>query len=187
MSWYGRRNIFLQDTENESDPAFCVQDLFRLGMKRNLPPLLSFPGGRAINVGSSPSDTWDIPSAVALGLPNWVWPRDPIPFSKESVSTIHCYHFLEHLTGVDAIRFLREAERVMIPGASVLNFCMPYYNSSLQAECLDHKSMWNESTFGNLFNNSGYDVAGEWKLKVHFQMIAGIVERNLCIIGQLTR
>lgn len=171
------------------------QDLFLLGMKRNLSELLEFPGQASINVGSSPDDKWSINGCVALGRPaagfsknsGWVFPRDRIPYDDATVATIHCYHFLEHLSGDDAITFLREAERVMIPGKSVLNFCMPYYSSNLQAECLDHRSFWNENSFRNLFENSGYDIAGGWKLRTHFIMIAGVVERNLCVIGQLVR
>lgn len=174
-----------------------IQQLFKLGMKRDLPELLEFHG-ITYNIGSSPSDTWKIPDAIALGPPDWKWPcyhdaldyvliNARIPAENAAVSTIHCYHFLEHLSGKDAIAFLRECERVMKPDASVLNFCMPYYNSNLQAECLDHKSAWNENTFRNLFNNSGFDLAGEWKLRTHFIMIAGVKEDNLSIIGQLVR
>lgn len=162
------------------------QNLFSLGMKRELRELLVF-SGKAINIGSSIGDAWVNPYAEPLGRPDWNFPNDVLPYPNSSVATIHCYHFLEHLTGADAIAFLREAERVMIPGKSVLNFCMPYYNSSLQAECLEHKSQWNEESFNNLFRNSGYNIAGIWSLKVHFLLIAGIVERNLCIIGQLKR
>jgi hypothetical protein len=162
------------------------QELFRLGMKRLVPNLLAFPG-RAINVGSSKGDRWPNFEAEPLGRPDWVFPIDNLPYDDHSIATIHCYHFLEHLTGDDAIRFLREAERVMIPNGSVLNFCMPYYSSNLQAECLDHRSSWNENSFRNLFNNSGYDLAGKWDLRCHFIMIAGLVERNLCVIGQLAR
>lgn len=167
-----------------------IQHLFAMGMKRDLPPLIACPGGLVLNIGSSKTDHWQMwlmSGAKSLGRPDWVFPRNPIPYPNNSVSTIHCYHFLEHLTGDDAILFLRECERVMIPGASVMNFCMPYYNSNLQAECLDHRSVWNENSFRNLFENSGFDIAGKWELKVHFLMIAGIVERNLCIIGQLIR
>lgn len=162
------------------------QDMFKLGMKRDLPELLEFPGS-ALNIGSSPTDTWKIPGTLALGYPDWRWPFSPIPAKFGTISTIHCYHFLEHLSGKDAISFLRNCEGVMIPGASVMNFCVPYYTSNLQAECLDHKSQWNENTFRNLFDNSGYSLAGRWELKVHFLMIAGIVERNMCLIGQLVR
>lgn len=165
------------------------QDLFELGMKRHLPELLQFPG-KAYNLGSSPDDIHKIPGAIPLGRPDWCWPVSgihPIPEEDETVATIHCYHFLEHLTGDHAISLLRECERVMIPGGSVLNFCMPYYNSNLQAECLDHKSAWNENNFRNLFCNSGFNISGKWSLKQHFMLIAAIKEDNLCVIGQLVR
>lgn len=162
------------------------QNLFKLGMKRDLPELLEFPG-LTYNIGSSPNDRWKIEGATPLGFPDWGFPWCNIPVEDGSIATIHCYHFMEHLSGIDAIKFLRECERVMIPGASVLNFCMPYYSSNLQAECLDHKSFWNENSFRNLFDNSGFDIAGKWELKTHFIMIAGVKEDNLCIIGQITR
>lgn len=162
------------------------QELFYSGMKRQLPVLKQFHG-RSINVGSGEGDRWTEPGAESLGPPHWNFPHDHIPAADGTIATIHCYHFLEHLNGGNAIKFLREAERVMIPGASVMNFCMPYYNSNLAAECLDHESQWNENSFRNLFDNSGYDIAGMWDLKVHFIMIAGVVERNLCVIGQLVR
>lgn len=164
-----------------------IQELFKLGMKRDLPELLTFEGP-AINLGSSDGDRWTIPGAKPLGRTAWDFPRHRfIPCDCNSIATIHCYHFLEHQDGYFAVKLLRECERVMIPGASVMNFCMPYYNSNLQAECLEHQSHWNENTFRNLFENAGYDIAGKWELKCHFIMIAGIVERNLCIIGQLVR
>jgi hypothetical protein len=100
---------------------------------------------------------------------------------------LHCYHFLEHLTGADAISFLREAERVMVPNKSVLNFAIPFYNSSGMAQDLTHRSFWCETTFDNLFKNKWYSPAGEWKLDVHAIMIMGVVERNLALIGQLIR
>ncbi|WP_154070805.1 hypothetical protein [Bradyrhizobium lablabi] len=167
-----------------------IQQLFKLGMKRDLPELLTFHGP-AFDIGSSTD--YKVPNTTAIGLPDWEFPRDPIPAETGSVATIHCYHFLEHLSGTNVIAFLREAERVMIPGRSVLNFCMPYYNSNQMAESLDHKSFWCEGTFNNLFTSFGpgspygYDLAGKWEMRVHFIMIAGIVERNLCIIGQLVR
>lgn len=156
-----------------------------LGMKRQLPKLLEF-SGPTINVGSSEGDRYTIPDAIAIGRPQWIFPC-PLPFVDNSIATIHCYHFLEHLDGDNAIAFLRECERVMIPGASVMNFCMPYYNSHLMAECLDHKSFWNEDTFRNLFDNPGFDIAGKWSLRTHFVLVAGIKEDNLAVIGQLFR
>jgi hypothetical protein len=161
-----------------------IQELFKLGMKRDIPELLTFEGP-TLDIGASGKMV--APGAIPLGLPDWEFPRDPILAVDGSIATIHCYHFMEHLTGTDAIAFLREAERVMIPGASVLNFCMPYYNSHIQAQDLTHKSFWCEETFRTLFENRWYDPAGEWKLKVHAIFIIGIVGRNLSLQGQLIR
>ena len=98
------------------------QELFFQAMKRPLPSLLSYVSdGLAFDIGASGSHSY----ATPLGLPGWAFPRDPIPASDGSVSTLYVFHFLEHLSGVDAIHFLREAERVLMVGG-VLNFCMPY-------------------------------------------------------------
>jgi len=159
------------------------QDLFAFAMKRNLPSLLSV-SGPSFDLGAS--GKFKVPGSVALGLPDWAFPRDNIPAKDDSVAMVHCFHFLEHLKGDDAIAMLREIERVLIPGG-VLNFCMPYYNSSIQAQDLTHKSFWTEESFRTIFDNHYYDMAGSWRLKVHFQLICGIVERNMVLVGQLVR
>ena len=41
----------------------------------------------------------------------------PWPFEADSVTEIHCSHFLEHLTGVERVHFFNELYRVMAPGA----------------------------------------------------------------------
>lgn len=160
------------------------QDLFLFSMKRPLNNILSAAPGPSFDLGSS--GRYKVPGATALGLPDWNFPRDNIPAKDNTVAMVHCYHFLEHLSGEDAISLLREIERVLIKGG-IMNFCMPYYNSNLMAQDLTHKSFWNENSFANLFENQFYDLAGIWRLKVHFQIIAGIVERNLSLIGQLVK
>jgi SAM-dependent methyltransferase len=163
------------------------QDFFQDAMKRSLPDLLDPPPGIAFDLGAS--GYYTMKGALALGLPIWSFPRDAIPAKDDSVAIIHAYHFMEHLSGDDAIKFLREAERVLIEGG-ILNYCVPYHKTGLQAQDLTHKSVWNEDVFENLFNNTHYDPAGdprEWLLKVHFQIIAGVVERNLALIGQLVK
>lgn len=161
-----------------------LNDFFQLAMDRTVPePLVPEPG-LSFDLGAS--GTKVAPGATPLGLPDWRWPRDRIPADDNSVTCIHAYHFLEHLSGEDAIAMLREIERVLVPGG-VVNFCMPYYNTSLAGHDLTHKSSWNEDTFRNLFKNDYYDMAGEWKLRVHFVVIMGIVERNIALLGQLTK
>jgi hypothetical protein len=163
--------------------SVTFQDLFLFAMKRSL-PRLQCPVGMTLDLGSS--GKYQVPGAVSLGLPAWRFPQDNIPAQDETVSLIHCYHFLEHLSGDDAIELLREVERVLIPGG-VMNYCMPYYNSNLMAQDLTHKSFWNEDSFRNLFENDYYNPAGTWNMQVHFQVIAGIAERNLALIGQLVK
>lgn len=162
-----------------------IQDLFKLGMKRDLPALMEYQDGVVLDVGSS--GKFRVPGAVCLGLPEWRFPEMPLPFENDSVTTIHAYHFLEHLPGEHALLFLRELERVMVPSRSVFNFSIPYFSSSLAVQDLTHKSFWCEDTFKTTFENWSYDVDGRgpWRLRVHFLMIAGIVGRNLALIGQI--
>jgi hypothetical protein len=158
------------------------QDLFKLGMKRQLPELLTCEGP-AFDCGAS--GRYVAPGAVPLGPPDWLIPIDAIPAKDGTVATIHAYHFLEHLTGDEAVFFLREVERVLIPERGVMNFSIPYYHTVLAAQSLEHKSLWCEETFPKLFEEDTFEYYGKWRLRVHFLMIAGIVSRNLALVGQL--
>lgn len=157
------------------------QELFMLGMKRQLPELITCEG-LSFDCGAG---KYVAPGAIPLARPEWVIPRDKIPAADKTVATIHAYHFLEHLTGDEVAFFLREVERVLIPERGVLNFSIPYYNSVLAAQSLDHKSLWCEETFNKLFNEEMFAYYGKWRLRVHFLMIAGIVSRNMALVGQL--
>jgi hypothetical protein len=142
--------------------AMTVQELFALAMKRGLPELITNDNekGIVINVGAGNSV---IPGAKNFDKPNWSWPESKfLPCFDESAKVIHAYHFLEHLSGEDAITMLMEFQRVLIPGG-VVNFLVPYYNSSMQAQDLTHKSFWNETTFQTLFRNKYYDPNGMTK------------------------
>jgi SAM-dependent methyltransferase len=165
-----------------------IQDLFEIGMSRKIPKLLSRYGENFrthLNVGSG---TYKIlNNAYPLDYPDWNARTERIPFLDDSIDVIHCYHFLEHFTGEEAVKILKEFERVLkVDGYA--NIVTPYYNSHLQAKCLDHKSMWNESTWDNLFNQYSYDNgSGEWKLKVHTTFIMGVEEKNLALLTQLVK
>lgn len=162
------------------------EGLFWLGMKRHLPPLLEAPAGLSIGVGESGLYT---NGDISFGSPSWKWPRDKLPCGDNTVALMHCYHFLEHLSGEDVISFLKESQRVLMVGG-VLQFCVPYYSSEMAHHDFTHKTFWTESSFQNLMNNTYYDMDGagfEWKLRVHYQVIAAIVERNLALLGQLER
>jgi hypothetical protein len=158
------------------------QKLFALGMKRSLPELLTCEGP-SFDCGASGRHV--APGATPLGPPDWRIPRDAIPAADGAVATIHAYHFLEHLTGDEAVFFLREVERVLIPHRGVMNFSIPYYNTVLAAQSLEHKSLWCEETFKKLFEEDTFEYYGKWRLRVHFLIIAGVVSRNLALVGQL--
>jgi len=162
-----------------------IQHFFKIGLSRDIPQLIPLPEGDFVGVDIGASGTKKI-MPVCVGLPDWRWPRDNLPFQDDTVDVATAFHFLEHLSGEDAISMLREIERVLKPGG-VVNVVVPYYNSSMQAHDLTHKSCYNESTFDNLFNCAYYDIAGNWSLKIHAQFIMGIVERNMALFAQLIK
>lgn len=159
------------------------QALFYLGMERDLPNLWQTPrSGVNLNLGAGSKI---IPGARPLDLPEWDADRMPIPYNDECVNTIYALHFLEHIA--DPIRVLRECQRVLIVGG-VLNIVVPYYSASIAAMDLDHKHAFNEDTWKTLFNNQYYEKNSKgWRFRVHFNLIAGIVERNLSLFTQLVR
>src|SRR5262249_10334896 len=165
--------------------AMDFQTLFFLGMKRSLPQLIERPG-RAIDLGAS--GKYVAAGAEPLGPPRWVFPRDPIPAANDSIATVHAYHFLEHLTGGEVAKLMREIERVLEPGG-VLNFSIPYFSSTLAIQNLEHKSQWCEDTFENLFEDDTYDheQGRNWSLQVHFLVIVGLAQRNLALVGQIVK
>jgi SAM-dependent methyltransferase len=155
------------------------QEWFNIGMKRPIPEFLpAFPpvitvGGREV-------------TDDRLYRPHWDAMREGLPFPDASQRTIFCNHFLEHLPGERAVEMLREFERVLRPHGTI-NLVTPYYNSHLQAQDPDHRSAWNESSWGCLFRNNYYSDHGRWSLRVHACFIAGIVERNLSLFTQLVK
>jgi len=160
-----------------------IQDLFKIGMSREVPMLLSKDHGTHINVGAGTYKT--LHGAEPIDYPEWDARKDRLPYEDESVDVIHCYHFLEHMA--DPVLILQDFERVLKVGGYT-NIVAPYYNSHLQAKCLDHKSMFNESTWDNLFNQYSYDnFSGEWKLKVHTTFIMGVEEKNMALLTQLVK
>lgn len=172
-----------------------IQEFFWYGMHREIPALLQPQRGSQINLG--PGKKKDIPGTIGIGLDTgWRAPNElSLPpgmgtnrVPDASIAAVHAYHFLEHLTGDDAVTMLREIERVLKPGGLVY-IATPYYNTSLAYHALDHKSFWNEDVWQWLFDTEYYDDHKQkpWKLKVHTCFIMGIVERNISLLTQLVK
>lgn len=183
-----------------------IQELFKLGMKRELPQLLDFPEGPVLNLGCGNSP---IPGAINLDLPEWdgdcgiievpskyKWEwvyRKPPPGGGDVMVTcpdnviagIHCYHLLEHLKEPRDI--IREMQRVLIPGG-VANIVVPHFSSAIAYEDLDHKHQFALETWRVLFDNPHYNKQHHgWKMRVHFNALMAVAERNTVIVTQLVK
>lgn len=163
-----------------------IQRFFQIGMKRYIPQLHE-DGGVQIELGpgNSPVDLFCEGKVEEFGLPGWDAETGVIPLADQSVDVIHAYHFFEHLDNF--IPIMKECQRVLAYGGH-MNIVVPFYKSELAFEDPDHKRYFTEGTWNNLINNQGYDRDGfKWELQIHFNMIMGIVERNLAIFTQMVK
>lgn len=173
-----------------------IQELFTLGMKRPLAQLIDpfamipkIDGGqskpRMLNLGAGNSL---IDGAINLDFPVWDAETMDIPELEGNVDAIFAFHFLEHLPSKRIIHVLRECERVLKVGGT-LNIVVPHRLGSMAYHDLDHKTFFCEDTWKILFSTPYYDKGREtpWRFKIHFNLIAGLVERNLCVMTQLIK
>jgi len=162
-----------------------IQDLFAAGMKREIPELLTdIPNSKypSINLGAGNSH---IEGVESLDYPEWDADKDQLPFEDESVSFIHAYHFFEHCS--EPVKVLQECQRVLV-GGGVIQIVVPYYTSQMAAHDLDHKHVFCEETWKNLFSTEYYDKNKiEWEFRIHANFIMGIVERNIALFTQLQK
>ena len=164
-----------------------INTLFYWGMDRIIPNLLSPPrNGIVVHLGGNVKD--QIPGRELIkymNLPHYNAETDELPFEDGSVSCIHAYHVLEHIKNVPFL--LSECQRVL-KRHGVMNIVVPYYNSQMQAQDLDHKSAFCEDTWKTLFANPYYDKNEiDWRLQVGTNIIIGIKEANLCLMTQLIK
>jgi hypothetical protein len=83
-----------------------------------------------------------------------------------------------------------QSAREILKVGGVMNIVVLYYDSSLQAQDLDHKSAWCETTWQTLFANPTYKRMEEpevWRFKVGMNIMIAVVERNLCLMTQLIK
>lgn len=168
-----------------------IQQFFKWGMDRDIPKLLEPPTqGERINLG--PGNVKEIEGTIGVGRiaeiqtdVAWEFP-DPLPFGDGTVSVVHMHHFLEHFSGEDCIKILKDVERVLRPGGVVF-VTTPYPDTPNYWRALDHKSAWCEETWAWLFENPYYGPDGGWYLRLHTTFIMGIVERNRALLSQLVK
>lgn len=158
-------------------------DIFRHGMKREPGFQLPVKGDLILELG--PGNTPWAPATEYLEWPDWNADCNPLPYDSGAVDHIGAFHFFEHVQGV--VSLFRECERVLKIGGTI-NLTVPYYSSNLQARDLDHKHSFTELTWKTLFANNYYDKDKlDWRMKVQFNMIMGVEERNICLCTQLVK
>ena len=89
---------------------FDLEELFWLGMDRNIPTLQNQSKGLALNLGAGNKVIED---TIPLDYPNWDADIEPLPFVAGEVGVIHAYHFLEHIK--NSVAMLQEFQLVRVP------------------------------------------------------------------------
>lgn len=73
-----------------------------------------------LHLGSGPRQIEGWANVDLEGEDNLLWDlRDPLPLPDACISFVYSEHFIEHISRDDALRLLREARRVMKPGAVI--------------------------------------------------------------------
>lgn len=169
-------------------PAQAVEldiiHLFKLGMKRDIQPLLEAPHvtGVQLNLGAG---NQQMDGVINLDYPTWDADVDNIPYADNSVDSIYAFHFFEHL--VDPRPTLRECFRVLVPQGT-LNIVVPYWNCQLAWQDLDHKKAFTLDTWATLKDTTYYEKEKVgWPFIINTNIVIGVAERNLAIMTQLVK
>lgn len=164
-----------------------LQELFKQGMKRDIPELLWIdpdynPAIKSLELGpgNSPVGTKHV-----LEYPEWDAENGTIPFGDATMDIIYAYNFFEHIN--NPVDILRECDRVLRTGG-IINICVPHSSGLNAFEDLDHKKFFNEETWRVLLENDWYDKDHRgWKLKIHLNIIMAVKHRNLTNFVQLVK
>lgn len=166
-----------------------IAEMFRLGMKRELPEFKSSFGlVNQINVGCG---TEFMDGAINMDINPFradvVYydaDIDRIPVTYGMYDVIHCYHLLEHLR--NPLFFLRECQNALRVGG-LLNICVPHYKSEMAWHDLTHVRAIALDTFEVLLRDKHYLRTVDWQFKLNGAIAIGIQDRNLCILAQLEK
>lgn len=169
---------------------YGVMDMFRVGMDRDVPRdhrTNTKANDRrkdvVLNLGPG---TKHLEGTIEHEWPEWDAAADPsLPYADGGVDHIYAFHFLEHLA--DPRPVLRECQRVLRSGGT-MNIVVPFYMSSMAFHDFDHKSFYTETCWDNLFRETYYTKGKTgWEFSIGFNVIMGVVERNLALVTQLIR
>jgi ubiquinone/menaquinone biosynthesis C-methylase UbiE len=139
-----------------------LKNIVALGLARDVNEFVDMPNGIILNVGAGNKL---IANSIPLDWPLWDADKDIIPYEDNSISGVHCYHFLEHVS--DPVKVLQEFQRVLCDGG-VLNIVVPYYRSQMNYHDLDHKKSFCEETWRVLFSNPYYNKNRiDWKFEIN--------------------
>ena len=159
-------------------------DIFNLGMQREYPePIPDVDPTCELVLNLGPGNK-HINGAHELEYPSWDAEKDAIPFPSNTVSQIHAYHFLEHITNI--VPLMVDIRRVLIPGGHI-NIVVPYWFSSMAYTDLDHKRAFSEKVWRNLFTCDDYFKSKLNPMEVHTNFIIGDRLENLCLLTQLRK
>jgi len=159
-----------------------LESFFETAMMRSAGVLKPIDGKIILNMGPGQKE---IARSIELGLPDWDASCGEIPFGDNCVDGIHAYHFLEYVP--DPILMLQEFQRVLRPGGLV-NICVSYYSGQMAFHDINYKNFFCETTWKYIFENPYYDrCEGKWLFRVNFNVIIGVLERNMVLLTQLEK
>ena len=182
-------------------------DIFDVAMRRprvdwielEYPPFSQTPGeanDRFIQFGGENKILWGYRE---VNYPEWNAEdlMAPLPFETETVASIVCIHTVDHLSSAAVQHWLEECERIL-EHQGVITIVVPHFMSTLAHECIEHKTQYGLKTWRNLLGG-GNDVSVDYRpefpsenhwresLKVGFNMVMGLEERNLVQVTQLIK
>jgi hypothetical protein len=162
-----------------------IIEMFKLGMKRDIKPLVTPDMTNAINLGAGKNP---IPGARSLDFPQWDADWGCLPETEKKLTAVFAFHFFEHITGESAIALLRDIQKKMVPGGTV-NIVVPHAKSDLWLHDLDHKSFYVTDTWETLFSTPYYDKNREepWLFDIGTNIVIAVTERNTALMTQLVR
>jgi len=166
-----------------------IEEFFGAATMRSPGILKPIEGELVLNAGPGKKM---LRNTIPVGLPEWDADYNRLPFKDNTVDGIHTYFLLEYVQ--DPVKVIKEFQRVLKPGGLV-NIAVPYYSCQLAYHDISYKNFFCETTWKYLFDNPYYDRADWehydkeklWLFKVNFNIIIGVIERNMFMLTQLEK